>query len=213
MTGPAPSAPAHENAGSLAHLQAMIDRAAPGEGRLPPVERWNPPFCGDVDIRIDGEGRWFHLGTPIGREALVRLFSTVLRREADGHHYLVTPVEKLRIAVDDVPFLAVEMHAEGTGAGRRLTFRTNLGDLAVAGPDHALRLTVAADGGFVPYVDIRRGLLARATRALAYDLAGLVDKVDGRPGIWSSGVFFPVEEGGGQSGADAGQASGEAADG
>ncbi|ODN71597.1 DUF1285 domain-containing protein [Methylobrevis pamukkalensis] len=122
----------------LAGLAALLSRAAPGHERLAPVERWTPPECGAIDMRIDANGGWHYMGSPIGREALVRLFSTVLMREGD-RYLLVTPAEKLEIAVDDVPFLGVEMHVSGTGAGQRIVLRTNLGDVVEAGPEHRLR--------------------------------------------------------------------------
>src|SRR5262249_15619870 len=125
---------------SIAGLSLGEIAAQAADGRLPPVERWDPPHCGDSQMRILADGTWLHEGSPIGRAALVRLFSTLLRREADGSHVLVTPVEKMAIAVDDAPFLAVEMESEGEGAARRLAFRTHVGDLVVAGPDHPIRI-------------------------------------------------------------------------
>jgi len=177
-------------------LAALISRAAAG-GRAPPVERWNPPFCGDIDMRIARDGSWHYCGSPIGREALVRLFSTVLRRDEDGRYYLVTPVEKLGIAVDDAPFLAVEMHAADDGAAAGLTFRTNVGDVVEAGSGHPLRFVDdAATGGLVPYVHVRGRLEARLTRAVAHELAAraVAADVDGvaHLGVWSGGRFFPM---------------------
>jgi hypothetical protein len=175
-------------------LEALIARAAAGRG-LPPVERWSPPFCGDIDMAIDRDGRWHYMGTPIGREALVRLFSGVLVREQDAY-FLVTPVEKVGIRVADVPFLAVEMHAEGEGAARRITFRTNVGDLVEAGPGHRIRFELADDGGLVPYVHVRRGLDARLTRALLHEIADLVETgPDGAAGVHAGGVFHPLPAG------------------
>src|ERR1700754_3126769 len=130
LTSPPPDAIAGLSLSEIAKLAA--------EGQLPPVERWNPEHCGDSAMQILVDGTWLHEGSPIGRTALVRLFSTVLRREADGGHVLVTPVEKLTIAVDDAPFLAVEMESEGEGPARRLAFRTNVGDVVVVGPGHPL---------------------------------------------------------------------------
>src|SRR5690606_30609226 len=124
---------------------------AEAEGRqargLPPVHKWNPPFCGDLDMRIARDGTWFYMGTPIGRERLVRLFSTVLRHDEDGKYYLVTPVEKVGITVDDAPFLAVAMKVEGQGREQQLTFTTNVGDEAAAGPDHPLRFELDKETG------------------------------------------------------------------
>lgn len=140
-------------------------------------------------MAIDRDGRWHYLGSPIGRKSLVRLFAGVLKREGDAY-FLVTPVEKVGIRVADVPFLAVEMHAEGEGARQFITFRTNVGDLVQVGPDNALRFTLAPDGGLVPYVHVRRGLEARLTRPLLHELAGLIE-IDrqGRAGVFAGGVF------------------------
>jgi hypothetical protein len=177
-------------------LAALIARAG-AAGRSPPVERWNPPFCGDIDMRIAVDGRWHYGGSPIGREPLVRLFSTVLRRDEDGGYFLVTPVEKLGITVEDAPFLAVEMAAEGDGADARLTFRTNVGDVVEAGADRPLRFRDdASTGGLVPYVLVRGRLEARLTRAVAHELAAraVTVPVDGveQVGVWSGGRFFPM---------------------
>jgi hypothetical protein len=177
-------------------LAALLARAA-AAGRSPPVERWNPPFCGDIDMRIATDGRWHYCGSPIGREPLVRLFSTVLRRDEDGRYFLVTPVEKLGITVDDAPFLAVEMAADGDSPSVRLTFRTNVGDVVVAGPERPLRFRDdAATGGLVPYVLVRGRLEARLTRAVAHELAAraVTVRVDGidQVGVWSGGRFFPM---------------------
>ncbi|WP_181702569.1 DUF1285 domain-containing protein [Chthonobacter albigriseus] len=181
--------------GDMAGLAALIGRAAP-DGRKPPVERWNPPFCGDIDMAIDRAGQWHYMGTPIGREALVRLFASVLKRDADAY-FLVTPVEKVGIRVADVPFLAVEMHAAGDGDGRTLTLRTNVGDVVEAGPEHRLRFVIEeGSGGLVPYVHVRAGLEARFTRALAQEAAELVEEgPDGRLGIRAGGVFHPLPKG------------------
>lgn len=177
-------------------LAALIARAG-AAGRAPPVERWDPPFCGDIDMRISADGRWHYGGSPIGREPLVKLFASVLRREADGRYLLVTPVEKLGITVEDVPFLAVEMHAEGEGEATRLVFRTNVGDIVTAGPERPLRFVDdPANGGLVPYVLVRGRLEARLTRALAHELASRAStaSVDGTEhlGVWSDGMFFPM---------------------
>lgn len=166
-----------------------------GDKALPPVERWNPEFCGAVDIVIKRDGTWFHQGTPIGRARLVRLFSTVLKREGD-RHYLVTPAEKLEITVEDAPFLAVLMRREGKGSAQTLTFTTNVGDEAAAGPGHPLDFRKGAETGEgAPYIDIRRGLEARIARAVFYDLVELGEtrEINGEEafGVWSGGVFFP----------------------
>lgn len=165
--------------------------AASGKG-LPPVETWNPPYCGDLDIRISRDGTWFYLGTPIGRPQLARLFSTILIREGD-RYFLVTPVEKIGITVDDAPFLAVDFTAAGEGAAQVLTFVTSMGDQAAAGPDNAIRVTQDAETGEpAPYVHVRRGLEARIDRKSFYRLADIGVHHDGWFGVWSQGVFFPL---------------------
>src|SRR5919198_79507 len=136
-----------------AGLSALIGRATRAGKGPPPVDRWNPEFCGDIDMEIRADGTWFYLGTPIGRMPLVQLFSTVLRRDADGRTYLVTPVEKVGIRVIDAPFVAVEMNVRGEGANRVITFRTNVGDIVEAGPGHPLRFVdEARTGGLKPYI-------------------------------------------------------------
>lgn len=177
-------------------LAALIARAGGGDGKKPPVERWNPPFCGDIDMAIHEDGSWSYMGSPIGREALVKLFASVLRKDEDGCHYLVTPVEKVRIRVADAPFLAVEMHSLGQGDSRTLTFRSNVGDVVAAGPENPLRFRLDEENdGLVPYVLVRGRLEARLTRPLLYDLAELIEEKDGVPGVWSGGAFFPLPEG------------------
>lgn len=161
------------------------------EAKLPPVEKWNPAHCGHSDMRIARDGTWFHAGSPIGREAMVRLFSTILRREPDGSFVLVTPVEKLDIDVEDAPFVAVEMRREGEGRTARLAFRLNTGDLVVAGREHPLRFE--PDGEALrPYLRVRAGLEALVGRSVYYDLVDLALAEDGEPGVWSDGVFFPL---------------------
>ena len=156
-----------------------------------PVERWNPLYCGEIDIRIAADGTWFYRGSAITREALVRLFASILRREADGSHVLVTPVEKLGIIVQDAAFLAVEVAQDGEGAARVLSFRTNVGDIIAAGPKNPLRFaTEAGTGGLKPYLTVRGGLEALATRALTLELVELADEKDGETGLWSGGAFF-----------------------
>jgi hypothetical protein len=167
----------------------------------PPVHLWNPPFCGDLDMRIAADGTWFYLKTPIGRPALVKLFASVLKRE-DGKYFLVTPVEKVGITVDDAPFLAVEMAVGEEEAGRVLRFRTNVDDWVVCGPENPLRFEREPDkGGLKPYLHVRRDLWAKVTRALFYDLVELGEEreIEGRRmfGVASGGAFFamaPVEE-------------------
>jgi hypothetical protein len=155
------------------------------------VERWNPPYCGEIDMRIAADGTWFYRGSPIGREALVRLFASILRREPGGGHVLVTPVERVGIVVEDAPFLAVEMAVEGEGPSRTLTFRTNVGDIVAAGPEHPLRFeTEAGTGGLKPYLTVRGRLDALLTRSLTLDLVALGDERSGAAGVWSGGAFF-----------------------
>jgi uncharacterized protein len=165
-----------------------------GERGPPPVHLWNPPFCGDLDMRIAADGTWFYLKTPIGRPALVRLFASVLWREGEKY-FLKTPVEKIGITVDDAPFTAVEMKADGAGRARVLSFRTNVDDWVTCGPDHALRFEPEAEtGGLKPYLHVRRDLWALVTRALFYDLVELGEErdVDGKRmfGVASGGEFY-----------------------
>ena len=164
-----------------------------GDDRLPPVERWHPAHCGDSEMRIARDGTWFHQGTPIGRPQMVRAFSRILRCEPDGGYVLVTPVEKLDITVEDAPFVAIEMKAEGEGRDARLAFRLNTGELVAAGPDHPIRFEERDDGPH-PYLHVRGGLEALITRALYYDLAErALAGDDERPGVWSAGAFFAIE--------------------
>jgi uncharacterized protein len=168
-----------------------------GAKGLPPVHLWNPPFCGDLDMRIAGDGTWFYMGTPIGRPALVRLFSTILKRE-DGKHFLVTPVEKVGIRVDDAPFLAVEMQKEEGERGRLLRFRTNVDDWVPCDAGHRMRFETAGDGGLTPYLHVRADLWAKVTRALYYDLVDMGEErmVDDQLmfGIESGGEFFAMAD-------------------
>lgn len=173
---------------SLAEIARLAE-----ERKLPPVERWNPTHCGDSEMRIARDGTWFHQGSPIGRLAMVRLFSTILRREPDGGYVLVTPVEKLDIAVEDAPFIAVEMKVEGEGRDARLAFRLNTGDLVNAGQDHPLRFAERDDGPR-PYLHVRGGLEALVARPVYYELAAMALANDtSPPGVWSDGAFFPLE--------------------
>lgn len=183
--------------GALPPGLAKLIAQAGEKAKTRPVERWNPPDCGDIDMRIAADGIWFYRGSPIGREALVRLFASLLRREEDGRHVLVTPVEKVGIIVDDAPFVAVEMAIEGGGAQRTLNFRINVGDIVAAGPGHPLRFeTEAGTGGLKPYLAVRGGLEALLTRALTHELVGIASEKDGVPGVWSNGIFFPFPESG-----------------
>jgi uncharacterized protein len=181
--------------GGLEALAAGLPREKKGP---PPVERWNPPFCGDIDMRIATDGTWFYQKTPIGRPALVKLFASVLKREGNKH-FLVTPVEKVGIIVEDAPFLAVEMKVSSDRENRVLDFRTNVDDWIAAGPEHALRFEQqAANGGLKPYLHVRRDLWAKVTRALFYDLVALGEErdVDGKAmfGVASGGAFFVMAE-------------------
>ncbi|MBV8685368.1 MAG: DUF1285 domain-containing protein [Alphaproteobacteria bacterium] len=188
---PTPPPPASLEGLSLADIARLAE-----EKKLPPVERWNPEHCGDSEMRIARDGTWFHQGSPIGRPAMVRLFSTILRREADGRHVLVTPVEKLDIAVEDAAFVAVELKSEGSGRERRLAFRLNTGDIVVAGPDHPLRFA-AGEAGPQPYLAVRGGLEALVARPVYYELAELALEEGGDPpGLWSAGAFFAMGGGG-----------------
>lgn len=166
---------------------AAAAKQAPGRG-LPPVHLWNPAHCGDIDIVIKRNGQWFHEGTPIGREALVRLFSTVLRKDPDGFH-LVTPVEKMKITVEDAPFIAVRVDREDGD----LVFQTNVGDEVRAGPDNALRVeTDPGSGEPRPYLHVRRGLEALVARPVFYELVEMADEVAGRLVVRSGGVEFDL---------------------
>jgi hypothetical protein len=191
---------ANEGQGRLTSITDTLTRGAAkgakGSRGPPPVERWNPPFCGDLDMRIGADGTWYYLKTPIGRPALVKLFASVLKREGDKY-FLVTPVEKCGIVVDDAPFLAVELAAEQTSAGRVLHFRTNVDDWVACGPEHPLRFEPeAGTGGLKPYLHVRRDLWAKVTRALFFDLVALGEEreVGGRAmfGVSSMGAFFAM---------------------
>ena len=183
-----PELPSDLSSLSLADIARLAE-----EKKLPPVEKWNPSHCGPSAMRIARDGTWFHEGSPIGRQAMVRLFSTILRREPDGRFVLVTPVEKLDIEVEDAPFVAVELKTEGEGAERKLAFRLNTGELVVAGPDHPLRF-VPGEGGPHPYLEVRRGLDALVARPVYYELANLALAEGAEPpGLWSGGSFFPMD--------------------
>ena len=188
---------------SAAGLASLIERAAgdrnAGKDGLPPVDRWNPDFCGDIDMEIKSDGAWFYMGTPIGRPALVRLFSTVLRKDEDGKTYLVTPVEKLCIRIEDAPFVAVEMTRSEKDGKPSITFRTNVGDVITASANNPLRFVVSGEHQQLkPYVLVRGRLEALFSRALTYDLMALGEEIDidGRAmfAIRAGGVAFPVME-------------------
>jgi len=172
---------------------SAVKRAAPRG--IPPVEKWDPPFCGDLDMRIARDGTWFYLGTPIGRKPLVKLFSSILKKEGDDY-FLVTPVEKVGITVEDAPFVAVDFSVEGEGKDTTITFSTHVGDTATAGPDHAMRIVRDPETGEPsPYINIRRNLDALIDRKSFYRLVdiGVAHQVEGEDwfGVWSEGVFFP----------------------
>lgn len=190
-----------QQTGDAAGLAALIARPAGqtgGEARgLPPVDRWNPPFCGDIDMEIRGDGTWFYMGTPIGRQPLVRLFSTVLRKDDDGKTYLVTPVEKVGIRVADAPFIAVEMSVTEKDGDRVLTFRTNVGDVVEAGPEHPLRFVIHGDNRELkPYLHVRGRLEALVSRPVMYDIVELGETiaVEGVEMfcVRSAGAIFPI---------------------
>ncbi|HEY6257953.1 MAG TPA: DUF1285 domain-containing protein [Xanthobacteraceae bacterium] len=189
---------AKEGQGRTIGLDAIAGAAGAAVARgMPPVHLWNPPFCGDLDLRIAADGTWYYLKTPIGRPALVKLFASVLKREGDKY-YLVTPVEKCGIRVDDAPFLAVELKVETQADGTVLHFRTNVDDWVACGPKHALRFEPeAATGGLRPYLHVRADLWAKVTRALLYDLVALGEEreVGGELmfGVASGSAFFVMQ--------------------
>jgi hypothetical protein len=180
-----------------AALTAMIARASRAGKGPPPVERWEPPFCGDIDMEIRRDGSWFYMGTPIGRQAMVDLFASVLRKDGDGKTYLVTPVEKLGIRVEDAHFSIVEITVAGAGETQVIVARTNTGDVVEAGPEHPLWFeTEAATGGLKPYIRVRGRLDGLLTRAAMLNLveAGEESLIDGRLmfAVRSRGVWFPI---------------------
>ena len=173
---------------SLADLQKLAD-----ERQLPPLEKWNPSHCGHSEMRIARDGTWFHQGAPITRPAMVRLFSTVLRREPDGSHVLVTPVEKLEIDVEGTAFRATEMQTECSGKDRSIAFKLDSGDIVIAGPSNRI-IVVETESGPSPRLEVRHGLEAELSRAIYYDLAEIALAEDHDPaGIWSRGAFFALD--------------------
>ncbi|MBB3462130.1 DUF1285 domain-containing protein [Rhizobium sp. BK377] len=186
------------DAAGLAALISRASEAKSGKKRgLPPVEKWNPPFCGDIDMEIRADGTWFYMGTPIGRLPLVELFSTVLRKDEDGKTYLVTPVEKVGIKVIDAPFIAVEMNVSERDGQQILTFRTNVGDVIEAGKDHPLRFPGhGKDSELKPYLHVRGRLEALVSRAVMYEMIefGEVLELAGREMfvVRSGGEIFPI---------------------
>ena len=173
---------------SLADLQKLID-----ERRLPPVDKWDPQHCGHSEMRIARDGTWYHRGSPINRPAMVRLFSTVLRRDPDGCHVLVTPVEKLEIDVETTAFRALEMQSEGSGKDRKIALKLDSGDALIVGAANPLKLVESRQGPS-PRVEVRHGLEAELSRAIYYELAEIAIEEGGDPpGVWSDGHFFPLE--------------------
>jgi hypothetical protein len=173
---------------SLADLQKLAD-----ERQLPPVEKWNPSHCGHSEMRIAKDGTWYHQGSPITRPAMVRLFSTVLRREPDGSHVLVTPVEKLEIDVEGTAFRATEMQTEGSGRDRNVAFKLDSGDIVVAGPSNRIGV-VETQSGPSPRLQVRHGLEAELSRAVYYELAEIALAEGHDPtGIWSRQEFFALD--------------------
>jgi uncharacterized protein len=177
---------------SLANLARLL-----ADRKLPPVEQWNPAFCGDIDMRIARDGTWFYLGTPIVRPPMVKLFASVLRKEADGSYVLVTPAEKVGITVEDAPFIAVEAFSEGDGKARRFGFRLNTDDAVMVDADHRLRVKfdpVSQEPR--PYVHVRRGMEALINRSVFYEIVAwaMADQKDNQTlGLWSNGVWFPID--------------------
>lgn len=163
-----------------------------GKKGPPPVHLWNPPFCGDLDMRIARDGTWFYLGTPIGRKAMVKLFSSIIRKDGDAY-FLVTPVEKVGIKVDDAPFVAIDFEVEGEGEDQRITFTTNVDDTATAGPENPIRVERDPETGEPsPYVLIRTNLEALIDRKSFYRLVDLGAHFEGNFGLWSGGSFFAI---------------------
>ncbi|WP_170561851.1 DUF1285 domain-containing protein [Ruegeria atlantica] len=184
MSGQKPVTPSPD--GLAASVKAAKTRG------LPPVHLWNPPFCGDLDIHIAKDGSWTYLGSPINRFELVKLFSSILKKEG-GKYYLVTPVEKVGITVEDAPFLAVDFDVTGAGQAQNLTFTTQVGDIAIAGPDHPIRIVIdSATDEPSPYVLVRANLEARIDRKSFYRLVDIATHKDEWFGVWSGGQFFPL---------------------
>ena len=185
-----------EAANALMKIVADAEKASnpeTGERGLPPVHLWEPDYCGDIGMKIARDGQWYYANSPIGRKKLVRLFSTILRHDEDGEHYLVTPVEKIRIEVEDAPFIATLMTMTGEGRAQILRFETNVGDFTEAGPDHPMRFEINAETGEPsPYVHVRARLEGLIARPVFYDLVELAEVHEGQFGVWSHGVFFAI---------------------
>ena len=175
-------------------LKGLKEATAGGKGH-PPVHLWNPPFCGDIDMRIAQDGTWVYMSSTIGRKPLFKLFASVLRQDEDGRFYLVTPVEKCGIRVDDAPFLAIRMNTEGEGRSQIIKFETNVDDEVQVDADHPLRFeTEMGTAGLKPYVLMRGRLEALVSRALFYDLVAKGTVEEEWFGVWSSGKFFPMQK-------------------
>lgn len=180
---------------NIGRLEALLNDVRDREP--PSVERWDPPYCGDIGLKICADGTWVYRDSPIRREGLIKLFASVLSKDVDGRTYLVTPAEKVDVEVEDAPFLAVEMEVHGSGTGQELIFRTNVDDIVRCGPEHPLRFSVQErSGGLKPYLHVRGRLEALVTRALCYDLVALTAEVKrgGQPvlGLWSGGTFITL---------------------
>ena len=178
-------------------MQSLVKAAEGGGQGLPPVEKWNPDHCGKMDMVIRRDGSWWHEGTRITRERLVRLFSRILRKDENGKTYLVTPVEKIEIEVEAAPFIAIRLDVEGEGEDQKIAFLTNMGEAVIAGPDHPIRVEIGEDGEPEPYVHVRANLEALINRATFYDLAERAVEGRGKAGkpvmgVWSGGVFFEL---------------------
>lgn len=178
----------------LKGLSEVNKALAKAKGPLP-VHLWNPPFCGDINMRIGADGVWHYMNSPIGRMPLVKLFSSILRLDDDEKYYLVTPVEKCGIVVDDAPFLAIRMHVEGEAQAQVIHFETQVDDAVAAGSEHPIRFADEAEtGGLKPYVLVRSNLEALVSRALFYDLVALGVVQGEWFGVWSGGQFFPMKK-------------------
>ncbi len=186
------STPFQAPGASLASLAAAM-----ASRKLPPVDQWNPAYCGPIDMRIAADGTWYYLGTPIGRPAMVKLFASILRREPDGSHVLVTPVEKVGITVDDAPFVAVELISDASGAQRQMAFRLGTDDLVMVDAAHPIRVVIdPVTQAPRPYVAVRGGMEALINRPVFYELVALADAecAEGEPfGLWSNGCFFALD--------------------
>lgn len=176
----------------LSEIMKLVDKQ-----KLPPVHKWNPDLCGQIDMRIARDGTWFYNGTPIGRKKMVKLFSTVLRHDDDGKYYLVTPVEKLEITIDDAPFVVVEVVQEGKGQDQVLSFRTNVDDWVIASADHPIRVDIDEKTHEPsPYLHVRGRLEALINRPVFYELVEIAERREEGDetvlGVWSNGVFFKI---------------------